>query len=39
VILGVPADDFLKQEPGTNEDIAAFCQQNYGVKFEVLNKK
>ena len=38
VILGVPANDFLKQEPGTNEDIAAFCQQNYGVKFEVLSK-
>lgn len=38
VVLGVPANDFGKQEPGTNDEIAAFCQNNYGVKFDMLSK-
>jgi len=38
VIIGVPANDFGKQEPGSNDDIAAFCSKNYGVKFTMLGK-
>ena len=33
VIIGFPANDFKEQEKGTNEEIAAFCKQNYGVSF------
>ena len=36
VVLGFPANDFGGQEPGTNEEIATFCERNYGVKFPVL---
>jgi glutathione peroxidase len=38
VVLGVPANEFLHQEPGTNEEIAKFCTANYGVKFDMLSK-
>ena len=38
VILGVPANDFGAQEPGSNEDIASFCQKNYGVTFRMFEK-
>ncbi len=38
VIVGVPANDFGKQEPGTDADIAQFCEKNYGVTFPVLSK-
>ena len=38
VIVGVPSNDFGKQEPGTNEQIAAFCKKNYGVEFPMLAK-
>lgn len=38
VILGFPANNFLKQEPGTNEEIATFCQSNYGVSFPMMAK-
>lgn len=38
VVLGVPANEFGKQEPGSNEDIAKFCSKNYGVKFDMLAK-
>ncbi len=38
VILGVPANEFNKQEPGTNEEIAKFCETNYKVKFDMLAK-
>ena len=38
VVLGVPSNDFLQQEPGTSEEIAEFCQKNYGVKFDMLEK-
>jgi glutathione peroxidase len=38
VIVGFPANNFLSQEPGTNEEIAAFCQKNYGVSFPMMAK-
>ena len=38
VVLGVPSNDFLQQEPGTSEEIAEFCEKNYGVKFDMLEK-
>ncbi|GAB4406839.1 MAG: glutathione peroxidase [Bacteroidia bacterium] len=38
VILGFPANNFLNQEPGSNEDIAEFCQKNYGVSFPMFAK-
>jgi len=38
VVLGFPANNFLWQEPGTNQDIAAFCQKNYGVSFQMFEK-
>lgn len=38
VIIGFPANDFLSQEPGSNEDIAAFCEKNYGVSFPMMAK-
>ena len=38
VIVGFPANDFLWQEPGTNEEIATFCQRNYGVNFPMFAK-
>lgn len=37
-ILGFPSNDFLKQEPGTNEEIAEFCQVNYEVSFPMMAK-
>lgn len=38
IIIGFPANNFLNQEPGTNEDIAAFCERNYGVTFPMSEK-
>ena len=38
VVLGVPCDQFGNQEPGTDAEIAQFCQQNYGVSFPLLAK-
>jgi glutathione peroxidase len=38
VVLGVPANDFLKQEPGTDAEIAKFCTDKYGVTFPMLAK-
>jgi len=38
VIIGFPANNFLGQEPGTNEEIAAFCKKNYGVTFPMMAK-
>lgn len=38
VIVGFPANNFASQEPGTNEEIASFCQQNYGVTFPMMDK-
>jgi glutathione peroxidase len=37
-IVGVPCNQFGKQEPGTSEEIADFCEKNYGVKFDMLGK-
>ncbi len=38
VILGFPANNFMNQEPGTNEEIEAFCRLNYGVTFQMMSK-
>ena len=38
VIVGFPANNFAGQEPGTNEEIASFCQLNYGVTFPMMDK-
>lgn len=38
VIIGFPANNFMSQEPGTNEEIATFCQKNYGVSFPMAEK-
>ena len=38
VILGFPANEFGGQEPGTNSEIASFCQLNYGVSFQMMEK-
>lgn len=38
VVLGVPANEFKHQEPGSNEEIAKFCSSKYGVKFPMLSK-
>jgi glutathione peroxidase len=38
VILGFPANNFLFQEPGTNEEIKKFCTLTYGVKFDMFAK-
>lgn len=38
VVLGFPANDFLGQEPGTNDEIQQFCTLNYGVTFPVFAK-
>lgn len=37
-VLGFPANNFLWQEPGTNAEIASFCQKNYGVTFQMFEK-
>ncbi|SDX42910.1 glutathione peroxidase [Marininema mesophilum] len=37
-ILGFPSNQFMKQEPGTNEDIQSFCKVNYGVTFPMFAK-
>jgi glutathione peroxidase len=37
-VLGFPCDQFGHQEPGTEEEIASFCEQNYGVTFPMFAK-
>lgn len=37
-IVGVPCNQFMGQEPGSSEEIATFCQKNYGVTFDMLAK-
>ena len=37
-VLGFPANNFLWQEPGSSQEIAAFCEKNYGVKFQMFEK-
>ncbi len=38
VILGFPANNFMRQEPGTNQEIQNFCRINYGVSFPMFEK-
>jgi len=38
LVIGFPANDFKEQEKGTDEEIAQFCQKNYGVTFPVIKK-
>lgn len=37
-VLGFPANNFGSQEPGSDEEIAAFCEQNFGVGFDMFAK-
>lgn len=37
-VVGMPANDFKEQEPGSDAEIQEFCQVNYGVSFPVLAK-
>lgn len=37
-IIGFPANNFGSQEPGTDDEIAQFCQKNYGVSFTMMSK-
>lgn len=37
-VLGFPANEFGAQEPGSNEQIATFCEKNYGVSFDMFGK-
>lgn len=37
-IIGFPANNFMKQEPGTDSEIAEFCEKNYGVTFQMMSK-
>lgn len=37
-ILGFPANDFMGQEPGSDEEIGQFCELNYGVSFPLFSK-
>lgn len=37
-VIAFPSNDFKEQEKGTNAEIAAFCQRNYGVRFPVAEK-
>src|SRR3954464_7818722 len=38
VLVGVPANNFGSQEPGTNEEIKTFCSRNYNVTFPMMSK-
>ena len=38
LLVGIPANDFGNQEKGSNQEIAKFCQINYGVSFTVAEK-
>lgn len=37
-VIGMPCNQFMMQEPGSNSKIAAFCKKNYGVTFTMLEK-
>lgn len=37
-VIGFPCDQFGHQEPGSNEEIASFCEMNYGVSFPIMEK-
>jgi glutathione peroxidase len=36
--LGFPSNDFMGQDPGSNEAIQEFCEINYGVTFQMMEK-
>lgn len=38
VIVGIPANNFMGQEPGTNAEIKSFCKSKYDVKFPIMSK-
>ena len=38
VIVGFPANNFMGQEPGSEDEIASFCEKNYGVSFPMMSK-
>ncbi len=38
VVIGLPCDQFAHQEPGSDAEIAAFCQANFGVSFPLMSK-
>ena len=38
VVVGFPSNEFGAQDPGSNEQIGAFCQKNYGVSFPMMSK-
>lgn len=38
IIIGFPANNFLGQEPGSNEQIKKFCTEEYGVSFPMMSK-
>ena len=37
-VLGFPSNEFGAQDPGSNDEIASFCQMNYGVSFPMMSK-
>lgn len=37
-VLGFPCNQFGSQDPGSNDEIATFCQRNYGVDFPMMSK-
>jgi len=37
-VIGFPCNQFANQDPGDNEQIAGFCQRNYGVSFQMMGK-
>ncbi len=38
VVIGFPSNEFGGQDPGSNDEIATFCQRNYGVSFPMMAK-
>ncbi len=38
VVVGFPSNQFGSQDPGSNDEIASFCQLNYGVRFPMMSK-
>jgi glutathione peroxidase len=38
VVLGFPSNEFGSQDPGSNDQIASFCEMNYGVSFPMMEK-